>query len=291
MVLVQSEEQVDEKSNVRPHTALLPNTTKKLLLSSCFRARNEEFAPEHSKRVVIPTTICFALEVNANSSVHLCKLFLDDKAGGHGGLCPEWFLKTLGALRIQVPPRGTGLARPADRPGANQKLKQILAEKMNDWEVQKKLEEHFCAEIGTSLTFKVRSYLSEFLSDARATMNRDHKAMIRQTFTETCWPECQPHSQLANFLAFYPEQEEEPEQKEQKKRHECPKGCGETFADKNSKSYKKHEKTCWFQRQQLTCPVTSVSEANLNAPWTPGLVADVVQKSLGLLALRISEQW
>lgn len=45
MVLVQSEEQVDEKSDVRPHTALLPNTTKKLLLGSCFRAHNEEFAP------------------------------------------------------------------------------------------------------------------------------------------------------------------------------------------------------------------------------------------------------
>lgn len=203
-------------------------------------------------------------------------------AGGHGGLSPELFFKTLGAQRIRVPARGTGLVQPADRPGANQKFKQLLAEKMNDWHVQQRLQEQFRGQIGTSLTVAVKHFLSDFLSEARAIMNRDHKAMIQRTFTETCWPECKPHSQLAKFLAFYPEREVEPEQQEQKTRHACPKGCGETFAKKTSKSYKQHKKTCWFQRQTLTCPLTSVSEANLNAPWTPGLVADVVQESRGL---------
>ena len=68
---------------------------------------------------------------------------------------------------------------------------------MNDWDVQAKLHEQFSAQLGMSLTVQVRHYLSDFLSEARWTMNLEHKAMIQRTFTETgCWPGGKLHKEL-----------------------------------------------------------------------------------------------
>lgn len=140
----------------------------------------------------------------------------------------------------------------------------------------------------TCLSVEMKRVISELLNRVRVRMNEKKADGMKKAFDQTVLSRCtrlegkpfssKPNSRLAALLAMSRDKLEEP--KEEKARHFCQLGCGESWATKTSKGYTKHHTVCWLNRPRLLPPLATTPVGRdadveeLNSGWTSGLVAN-----------------
>lgn len=211
------------------------------------------------------------------------KLFIDDMARGHNGPAPDYFMGSVGAKRLRIPGSSTWAVQAADQGQANGTFKPLIRNEMRRFKLRLAcLKEKKKSGLPKSLTMNLKKIVSNVLDSVRTDMGRPKKPKekrsrkqgIAMAFKQTLLCRCQgnqPTRRLQELL-----QHAKPFEKKVDHEYAC--RCGHSWATK-CPEYKNHHKICYLNRRDLLPPLFDLSPdlkvraEQLNARWTPGIVA------------------
>ena len=218
------------------------------------------------------------------------KLFMDDAAPGHKGMCPFYFLDSMGVVHLRIPGGTTSVLQAADRPTTNFRLKALLRKHMRRHRIKAVLKGEFGKD-PTGLTVAAREKISVILSAVRDEWRAtpDYSEGIKRAFDETVLcrqPGNTPNKALGKLLGMEPK---EAEPQADSERTECDQRCGESWAKPSAKGYQRHNQECWFTRKALMSPLLEPTLSGALATSTPGLEATAHFQDGSVRLVRILE--